>query len=148
MNLLGNYITHRSSSELSVAAIFREHWEAYRRNHAVTPEQARVAGALMACRTPQLGGRIDQCHECGALVFRFNSCRDRHCNQCQKYERARWVEKQQVIQLPIPYFHMVFTTDHALNPLFRQNKQVLYDLMFQTVSAVLQEKAGEELGCE
>ena len=97
MNLLGNYISHRSSSELSVADIFREHWDEYRRHHAVTPEQARVAGALMACRTAQLGGRIDQCNEWGALVFRFNSCRDRHCNQCQKYERARWVEKQQVL---------------------------------------------------
>jgi hypothetical protein len=148
MNLLSNYITHRSSSELTVADIFREHWDEYRLNHAVTPEQARVAGALMACRTPQLGGRIDQCNECGALVFRFNSCRDRHCNQCQKYERAKWVEKQKVIQLPIPYFHVVFTTDHGLNPLFRQNKAVLYDLLFQTVSEVLQEKAGEELGCE
>ena len=59
MNLLGNYISHRSSSELSVADIFREHWDEYRRNHVVTPEQARVAGALMACRTAQLGGRID-----------------------------------------------------------------------------------------
>ena len=148
MAILGNYITHRSSTELTVANIFREHWEEYRRNHAVTPEQARVAGALMACRTPQLGGRIDQCSECGALVLRFNSCRDRHCNQCQKYERAKWVEKQKVMQLPIPYFHIVFTTDHALNPLFRQNKKVLYDLLFQTVSQVVQAKAKEEVGCE
>ncbi|MBI1879996.1 MAG: IS91 family transposase, partial [Chloroflexi bacterium] len=104
--------------------------------------------AIMACRTAQLGGRIDPCNECGALVFRFNSCRDRHCNQCQKYERAKWVEKQKVLQLPIPYFHIVFTTDHALNPLFRQNKQIMYDLLFQTVSEVLQQKAREELGCE
>jgi len=148
MNLLGNYITHRNSSELTVADIFREHWDDYRRKQLVTPEQARVVGAMMACRTPALGGRIDQCNECGALVFRFNSCRDRHCNQCQKYERAKWVEKQKVMQLPIPYFHVVFTTDHALNPLFRQNKKVLYDLLFQTVSEVLQEKAAEELGCE
>ena len=81
-------------------------------------------------------------------MFRYKSCRDRHCNQCQKYERAKWVEKQKVIQLPIPYFHIVFTTDHALNPLFEANLQVLYDLLFQTVSQVLQQKAGEELGCE
>ena len=45
-------------------------------------------------------------------------------------------------------FDKLRTGDHALNPLFRQNKQVMYDLMFQTVSEVLQEKAGEELGCE
>jgi hypothetical protein len=148
MALLGNYITHRSRTELTVADIFRAHWDDYRQQHRVTPEQARVVAAMMACRPPALGGRIDQCNECGALVFRYNSCRDRHCNQCQKYERAKWVEKQQVLQLPIPYFHIVFTTDHALNPLFRQNQRVMYDLLFKVVSEVLQAKAKEELGCE
>lgn len=148
MKLLGGYISYRSSAELTVADIFREHWEEYKRKHPVTAEQARVVGAMMACRTPALGGRIDQCQECGAMVFRFNSCRDRHCNQCQKYERTKWVEKQKVLQLPIPYYHVVFTTDHALNPLFRENKEAMYDLLFKTVSEVMQGKAKEERGCE
>ena len=148
MPLLNNYITHRSTTHLTVADVFREHWAEYRRKQRVSPEQAKVVGAIMACRTPALGGRIDQCQECGALVFRYNSCRDRHCNQCQKYERAKWVEQQKVMQLPIPYFHIVFTTDHGLNPLFQQNKRAMYDLLFQTVSEVLQAKAKEELGCE
>jgi hypothetical protein len=52
------------------------------------------------------------------------------------------------MQLPIPYFHLVFTTDHGLNPLFRQNKRAMYDLLFQTASEVLQAQAKEELGCE
>lgn len=148
MPILNQYITHRSSATLTVADVFREHWDAYRRKHRVSPQQAKVVGAMMSCRTPALGGRIDQCNECGALVFRYNSCRDRHCNQCQKFERAKWVEQQKVMQLPIPYFHLVFTTDHALNFLFRQNKRAMYDLLFQTASAVLQAKAKEELGGE
>jgi hypothetical protein len=148
MTILNNYLTHRSTTELTVADIFREHWTEYRREYVVTPDQARVAGAIMACRTAQLGGRIDQCGECGAVVFRFNSCRDRHCNQCQKYERAKWVAKQTVLQLPIPYFHVVFTTDHGLNPLFRHNKRIMYDLLFQVMREVLQSQAREELGCE
>ena len=148
MDILGNYITYRSSTELTVADIFREHWAEYRQNHGVAAEQARVVGALMACRTAALGGRIDQCSECGALVFRFNSCRDRHCNQCQKYERAKWVEQQKILTLPIAYFHVVFTTDHALNPLFRQNKVAMYDLLFETVSEVLKGEAKRVLGCE
>jgi hypothetical protein len=148
MAVPNQYITHRSSTPLSVADVFREHWDAYRRKHRVNPQQAKVVGSMLACRTPALGGRIDQCNECGALVFRYNSCRDRHCNQCQKYERAKWVEQQKVMQLPIPYFHIVFTTDHGLNPLFRNNKRALYDLLFQVVVAVLQQKAATELGCE
>jgi hypothetical protein len=147
--LTGNYISYRSSqTELTVADIFREYWAEYKEKHPVTPQQAKVVGSVMACRTPALGGRIDQCQECGAWVFRFNSCRDRHCNQCQKYERARWVAKQKVMQLPIPYFHIVFTVDHALNPLIRANQWAFYNLLFQTVRDVLQEFAKKELKCE
>ncbi len=147
--MLGNYITYRSpNTELTVADILREHWHDYRKLYPVSEKQAKVAAAMMSCRTPQLGGRIDQCHQCGAWVFRFNSCRDRHCNQCQKYERARWVAKQKVMLLPIPYFHIVFTVDHALNPLIRQNQRAFYDLLFQIVKRILQQFARERLGCE
>lgn len=104
--LLGNLITYRGvDTELTVADILNEYWIEYITQYPVTTKQAKVAAAIMACRTVQLGGRVDQCSECGAWVFQFNSCRDRHCNQCQKYERAKWVEKQKVLLLPIPYFH-------------------------------------------
>ena len=42
MNLLGNYITYRSSTELTVAEILRRYWADYRQQHRVTAEQARV----------------------------------------------------------------------------------------------------------
>jgi hypothetical protein len=58
------------------------------------------------------------------------------------------VEQQKMMLLPIGYFHVVFTTDHGLNPLFRQNKVTLYNLLFKVVSEVLQAKAGAELECE
>ena len=147
--MIGKYVTvRRPKVELTVADILRAHWADYRKQYPVTPQQAKVVGSVLACRTPQLGGRIDECGECGALVFRFNSCRDRHCNQCQKFERAKWVQKQKVMQLPIPYFHIVFTTDHGLNPLFRDNQRLLYDLLFRVVKESLQEMAAEKLGCE
>jgi len=147
--MIGNYITYRSSNnEITVADILREHWDEYRASYAVTPHQAKVVGSVLACRTPALGGRLDCCQECGAWVFRFNSCRDRHCNQCQKYERAQWVDKQKIMLLPIPYFHMVFTVDHLLNPLIQQNQREFYELLFKVVSKVLQRFAKEELSCE
>ena len=144
-----SYITYRSTDAgITVAEIFREYWAEYKREYPVTPQQAKVAGSIMACRTPQLGGRLDQCQECRAWVFHFKSCRDRHCNQCQKFERAKWVEKQKISLLPIPYFHIVFTVDHALNPIIRQNQRSFYNLLFETVNQSLQAMAGEELGCQ
>jgi hypothetical protein len=142
-------ITYRSANtELTVADIFREYWAEYKAEHAVTSQQAKVVGSIMACRTGQLGGRVDQCQACGAWVFSFNSCRDRHCNQCQKYERAKWVEKQKVLLLPVPYYHIVFTVDHALNPLIRQNPWRSYSLIFEAAAKSLQQMAKEVLGCE
>ena len=54
--------------------------------------------------------------------------------------------------LPIPYFHVVFTLPHRLNPLIRVNQRRLYDFLFQTATQTLQEFArdpkhlGAELG--
>ena len=43
--------------------------------------------------------------------------------------------------LPIPYFHVVFTLPHELNPLIRANPRRLYTLLFQTVVETLQQFA-------
>jgi hypothetical protein len=145
--MLDNLITYRTANRLTLADILRAHWADYQAKYPVSPEQAKVVGAVMACRTPALGGRLDQCAGCGAWVFSFNSCRDRHCNQCQKFEKAQWVEKQQVYLLPIPYFHVVFTTDHAINPLVPANRAVIYTLLFKSASQSLQKLAKKERGC-
>ena len=39
------------TTEYEVADVFRQYGEAYRQQYAVTPEQARVMGAIVACRT-------------------------------------------------------------------------------------------------
>jgi hypothetical protein len=41
--------------------------------------------------------------------------------------------------LPIPYFHLVFTLPHDLNPLIAQNQARLYGLLFDAASATLLE---------
>ena len=48
-----------------VADILRAHWSEYREKHGATAEQAQAAWALMACRTPVLGGLV---YECSRIV--------------------------------------------------------------------------------
>jgi hypothetical protein len=43
--------------------------------------------------------------------------------------------------IPVPYFHVVFTLPHAINPLLRHNRKKLLDLFFREVNATLQEFA-------
>ena len=47
--------------------------------------------------------------------------------------------------LPIPYFHIVFTLPHALNPLVRQNPGPCYDLLFASASTTLLSFGEQEL---
>jgi hypothetical protein len=128
-----------------VADVLRAHQAEYRKQYRVTPQQAKVIGALTACRTAKLGGHVYQCRECGAIEISYNACRDRHCPKCEKFRKAQWIEKQKVKILPIPYFHITFTTDHALNQLFAANQKVLFDALFWAVSETLKKFAQKEL---
>jgi hypothetical protein len=58
------------------------------------------------------------------------------------------MEKQTELLLPIPYFHLVFTLPHALNPLIAQNQAALYALLFEAASSTLLEFGRNELGAQ
>ena len=110
----------------------------------------RILRALLACRTPALGGHRYRCQECGQTHFVPHSCRNRHCPLCQGQAAREWLDQQQRALLPVPYFHVVFTLPHVLNPLIRQNQRALYTLLFQVVSQTLlqfgQNRWGVQLG--
>lgn len=108
----------------------------------------RVLNALMQCRTDALGGHRYRCAECGQEHFVPHSCRNRHCPACQGTHARDWLERQRENLLPVPYFHLVFTLPHELNPLFRQNRQALYTLLFQSVSQTLLEFGRNNLGAQ
>jgi hypothetical protein len=110
----------------------------------------RILRALLACRTPALGGHRYRCRECGQTHFVPHSCRNRHCPLCQGQAAREWLDQQQRALLPVPYFHVVFTLPHVLNPLIRRNQRTLYTLLFQVVSQTLlqfgQNRWGVQLG--
>jgi len=99
----------------------------------------KVLGAMLACGTARLGGHCYLCEQCGAEHFVPHSCRNRHCPRCQRHLAEDWLHRQRDALLPIPYFHVVFTLPHALNPLIRQNRQTLYRLLFAGASETLLE---------
>ena len=108
----------------------------------------RILNALMACRTPALGGHRYLCQKCGRTHFVPHSCRNRHCPLCQGAAAHDWLAKQEAALLPVPYFHLVFTLPHLLNPLIQQNQQALYTLLFKSVAATLLEFGHNRLGVQ
>ncbi|MGH8602609.1 MAG: transposase zinc-binding domain-containing protein [Gammaproteobacteria bacterium] len=57
---------------------------------------------------------------------------------CQTLAKERWVEARCAELLPVPYFHVVFTLPHTLNPLAQGNPQAIYRLLFQAAAETLQ----------
>ena len=116
-------LAHPSPPPFEVADIVRAYGAAFRATHAVSHEQARVLRAIAQCRTAALGGHVEQCVSCGTERVCYDSCRNRHCPKCQGSARAKWLAAEQALLLPIPYFHVVFTLPHHLNPLIRVNQR-------------------------
>jgi DNA-directed RNA polymerase subunit RPC12/RpoP len=109
----------------------------------------RILNALLACRTPLLGGHRYRCMDCGRKHFVPHSCRDRHCPLCQGQKARQWLEQQEKALLPVPYFHLVFTLPHRLNGLIQQNQRAVYLLLFKAASQTLLEfgqNRGVQLG--
>jgi len=105
--------------------------------HRLAPVQYRAMRAIAACRTEALGGHLAQCDACGAQRYTYHSCRNRHCPKCQTLAKERWLSARRAELLPVPYFHLVFTLPHALNALAQRHPEVIYRLLFQSVSATL-----------
>ncbi len=131
----------RQRPQFEVADVVREYGEAFRATHHVSHEQEKVLRAIAQCRTAALGGHVEACETCGTEQICYNSCRNRHCPKCQGSARAKWLTAEQALLLPLPYFHLVFTLPHLLNPLIRVNQRALYTLLFQAAAQTLQEFA-------
>ena len=121
----------------SVGGLFRRFGDAYRSTHRLPLGHLKVMRAIERCRTPALGGHIEQCTACGYKHTLFHSCRNRHCPTCQTGARERWLYKRKQEVLPVVYYHVVFTVPCELNDLMLRNKRVCYDLLFRSASETL-----------
>ncbi len=137
---------------LEVADIFRRHGDAFRQQHRLPLGrlERRVMAAIEACRTPGLGGHVEQCAECGLVRCAYNSCRNRHCPKCQALARAAWLDARQAELLPVPHFHVVFTLPVPAAEIAFQNKRVVYAILFRAAAKALRDIAADRrhLGAE
>jgi len=137
---------------LEVADIFRCHGEAFRRSHGahLGRIERRVMAAIEVCRTPALGGHVEQCGDCGLVRCAYNSCRNRHCPKCQGLARAEWLEARQAELLPVPYYHVVFTLPAPAAEIAFQNKRTVYAILFRAAADAMRDIAADpkHLGAE
>jgi Putative transposase/Transposase zinc-binding domain len=121
----------------SLAQVLAAFGPAYLARHSLTVAQAKAWRAILACRTPTLGGHVERCDACGAIRHVYHSCRNRHCPQCQTRAKEAWLAQRRRELLPVPYFHLVFTLPHALNGLIAMRARPIYEMLFAAASATL-----------
>lgn len=126
---------------LGLAEILRNHGQPYLETHPLSAVQEKAWHAIVACRTPVLGGHVECCDHCGVLRHVYHSCRNRHCPQCQTRAKEAWLAARRRELLPVPYFHLVFTLPHAVNGLSGSDTRTLYALLFGAVADTLNEFA-------
>ena len=86
---------------------------------------------------------MQQCDSCGRREVSYNSCRNRHCPQCQGSQQAAWFAARSAELLPVPYFHLVFTLPRELAAVALVNPRVVYGLLLRTASETLQQVAAD-----
>src|SRR4030095_15939194 len=135
--MLPDALAVRPTSPPPLAEVLRRALPTYGNSHRMPPHHWKTLRAIVACRTPILGGHHYRCADCGAGHFVPHSCRHRHSPACQGANGADWMSRQCDSLLPVPYFHVVFTLPHDLNGLVAQNQAALYKLLFDCASATL-----------
>ncbi|MCP4542711.1 MAG: IS91 family transposase [Chloroflexi bacterium] len=125
---------------VEMADIFLEYGPSYRAKYGdrMLPSHKKAMHAIEQCRTSALGGHVYHCLDCGEKEYQYHSCRNRHCPKCQNGKAYEWLEKQQSILLPTPYFLVTFTLPDELRDVARSNQKLIYDALFRMSAQAMQ----------
>jgi hypothetical protein len=128
---------------IELAEIFRQHGPAYKEKYSshMLPSHLRAMSDIESCRTEVLGGHVYQCPECERKGYSYHSCKNRHCPKCQGKSAQEWLEKQDSLRLPVPYFMLTFTLPDEVREITRRNQKTMYHLLFRASAASAQQLA-------
>jgi len=105
------------------------------------PSHYRAMRDIENCRTEVLGGHVYICPDCEGVQYSYHSCKNRHCPKCQHDDAQRWLEGQQQLWLPAPYFFLTFTLPAPLRLIALRHQKEIYHLLFSTSAAAVQQLA-------
>lgn len=115
--------------------------EKYIEKNKVIGYKQKVIKAIKDCKTEKMGGHKYVCDECGYEEIAYNSCRNRHCPNCQMTKKIKWIEARKEEVLNVKYYHVVFTIPSEIYNIAYQNQEKIYKVLFKASSETLQELA-------
>jgi hypothetical protein len=128
---------------VELAHILRQFGPIYQRTYQdqLLPSHRRAMHDICHCRTAVFGGHLYICPDCQTTQYSYHSCQNRHCPKCQHQAGQGWLQRQQDLLLPVPYFLLTFTLPDALRPLALGQQKLIYHLLFRTAAAATQQLA-------
>jgi hypothetical protein len=128
---------------IELAEIFRRYGPRYRAQFGerMLASHRQAMRDIEQCRTEALGGHVYHCDYCDESQYSYHSCKNRHCPKCQNEVGQQWLKQQQNLLLPVPYFMLTFTLPTELRAVARSNQKSLYNILFRTSAAALQQLA-------
>ena len=114
-----------------LADIFRRHGTAYRQKYGkrMLPSHRRAMEDIENCRTEALGGHVYRCPACETERYSYHSCKNRHCPKCQGEAGQAWLQRQEKLRLPTPYFLLTFTLPEGMRWVAWRNQKLIYNLL-------------------
>lgn len=126
--------------DLPIQRIWESSYEAFLAfGQCLSDVQRKASSAILNCKSGKLGYNVSQCAECGHIEVHSCSCRNRCCPNCQAVKKEIWVDKRRAEVIDSPYFHVVFTLPHELNPLLYANQALLYGFFHRCCADTLLE---------
>lgn len=126
-------------AEPNIRQVFSLGWQGFKSSFRASPVQQKAASSIMRCKTGALGYSVSRCRDCGHTLIHNCSCKNRNCPNCQAVQKELWVDKRRAEVIDSPYFHVVFTLPHELNPLLYCNQTLLYGLLHRCCAETLLE---------
>lgn len=116
----------------TMADILRSYGQAYITKFAndILPSHKKTISDIIKCRTEALGGHVYECPDHHELDYKYHSCYNRHCPQCQNDQATAWLANEQKRLINIPYFLIGFTLPEQLRTFARSNQKLFYSLLF------------------
>ena len=114
------------------------HWETFVEKHGerVRSNVIKEVEKFHRCGDPKHGFKLlvcEACHDVRIVPFR---CKGRFCTTCSSGETEEWSRKiaEEVIQ--VNHRHVIFTIDEGLRVIFQKHRELLKDLMDESVKNV------------
>ena len=127
-----------------IQEILNKGLDKYIEKHKTVGYKQKVIKAIQECKTERLGAHKYVCDKCGYEEIGYNSCKNRHCPNCQTGKKLKWIEARKEEVLNIKYYHVVFTIPSDIYSIVNQNQEKMYKILFKASAETLQELAEDK----